>query len=285
MSSCVTQMQSGSWCRLFPAWPRPGGGRHVEHVHQHPGDRFEPRPPHAASLESPAPARAKAEDVPESGPSFPLENKDVPWVLDVAGTQSLRGPRVSPGGGEEEQTQVHTRPRPAQSATSLPSVPPEAPAAWAPALAVRVQLGPPRCGLCALHPGPSTLSRLSSPPSAEGGSLPRLCQATPEVAVLRLEGRNRSSGNRGGDMGARGSRSARSEPCLQFSESPEEQRQVWVNIPVQNLPAISKAACTFNPSFLLSNVCMWARKKSRYSVGPTVKAKVFPFFLQPHSVW
>ena len=116
------------------------------------GDRFEPRRPHTDPLESPAPARTKADYVPESRPSFPLENKDVPWVLDVAGTQSLRGPRVSPGGGEEEQTQVHTRPRPAQSAASLPSAPPEAPAAWAPALAVRAQLGPPRCGLCALHP-------------------------------------------------------------------------------------------------------------------------------------
>lgn len=152
MSSRVTQMHSGSRCRLSPAWPHPGEGRHVEHVRRRPwGTASEPRPPHAASLESPATARAKADDVPEGRPSFPLENKDVPWVLDAAGTQSLRGPRVSPGGGEEKQAQVHTRPRPAQSAASLPSAPPEGPAAWAPAPAVRAQLGPPRCGLCALH--------------------------------------------------------------------------------------------------------------------------------------
>ena len=103
---------------------------------------------------------------------------------------------------------MHTRPRPAQSAASLPSAPSGGPCGLGPSAGCESGAGPHRCGLCALHPGPSTLSRLSSPLSIEGGSLPRLCQATRqkrEAAVPRQEGGNRSSGDRGGDADAGGS--------------------------------------------------------------------------------
>ena len=106
---------------------------------------------------------------------------------------------------------------------------PEASAGWAPALAVRAELGPHRCGLCALHPGPSTLSRLSSPLSTEGGSLPRLCQATRqtrEAAVPRQEGGGTGALAIEVETRMLEGAAARSELCLRFSEDPEEQRQM-----------------------------------------------------------
>ena len=115
-----------------------------------------------------------------------LKTKTVTWVFNV---QALRVCAASTCHLELERRNKSN----CTHAPFLHSRPPlpEAPAGWAPALAVRAELGPHRCGLCALHPGPSTLSRLSSPLSTEGGSLPRLCQATRqtrEAAVPRQEG-------------------------------------------------------------------------------------------------
>lgn len=216
MSRRVTQVQRGSPLGS-PVWPRPRGGRHVEQSRETRAPGGPPWSPahHTPPRWFPAPARAKADDGSSSalrclragGPSR-LKTKTVTWVFNVPALRACAASTCHLELERRSKSKCTHAPVLHSLPPACPPPPPEAPAGWAPALAVRAELGPHRCGLCALHPGPSTLRRLSSPLSTEGGSLPRLCQATRqkrEAAVPRQEGGNRSSGDRGGDADAGGS--------------------------------------------------------------------------------